>query len=291
MSRIAKSLIIKGLLSLGALTPAIAFTGSITVGSCAILFAWLTVFVFYDRRFTSIYPSQKNRPDWNRPALLRLSVLWLPLGVTMMLMSLNANIPRYFLEHYQGPQSLGVFSALAAVQTAGALVVMAIGNSAAPRMARYYKTGAWTRFRKLTNQLLAACAGLGLTAVLVIAVAGDTLIRFVFGKEYAGQNATFLWIAIAAAISYCNSVLGYAATASNRIRFQPWVFVLVTLVTTVGCYAVVPSYGGRGAAMVMCAAASVGCAFYLWSFLVSAPRRDASADRPLALPEHEVSIG
>ncbi len=290
MSRIAKSLMIKGVISLSVLATAITVTHSIVAGCCGILLAWVTVFAAYDRRATSVFPQSSDRKDWDRVSLMRLVRLWMPLGVTMMLISLNANIPRYFLEHYAGTRSLGIFSALAALQTAGFLVVMALGNSAAPRMARYYNLGAFDRFRKLTAQLFAICTGMGLAAVLVVSVGGNALARFLFGKEYAGQNGTFLWIAVFAAVSYSSSVMGYAATASNRIRFQPWVYAAVTLVTTLGCWFAVPRAGGLGAAIVMSLAAGVGLFFYSWSFLASLRERGGRADTPTLSDEHHAEV-
>jgi len=57
--------------------------------------------------------NESIRPHWNWPRLLRLTWLSLPLGVVMMLGSLMTNIPRYFIERFQGTHEPGIFAAMA----------------------------------------------------------------------------------------------------------------------------------------------------------------------------------
>lgn len=270
MSRIAKSMMIKGPLSLAAITATVYFTHSIVAGAAAVLCAWTLVYLLYDSGSTRLTPHVSGRPQWSWVQLRELAVLSFPLGITMLLISFNANLPRYFLEHFQGEKSLGLFSVLATLQTAGSLVVMALGNSAAPRLAKYYDEGNWEQFRKLILQLTALCSGLGLAALAAAAIAGDTLVGLVFGKIYAGQNTTLLWIAAGAAVSFASSIFGYAATASRRIAFQPKVCAVAAIITAAGCYLLVPRYGGTGAAVATFVATLVSLILYYWSFVSSA---------------------
>jgi O-antigen/teichoic acid export membrane protein len=203
------------------------------------------------------------------------------LGVTMMLISLSSTMPRYFMEHFQGARSLGLFSALAAIQAAGMLVIMALGNAALPRLARFYEEGDWRGFRNTLCFFLATAVTLAALMLLSVTIAGDRLIGLIFGSEYTGQNRTFIWLALAAAISYCASVFGYAATASKRIAFQPWAYAIVATITALGCYRFVPLYGGLGAAISMCAASAVGGLLYLISFVgTTFELRRRSRERP-----------
>jgi O-antigen/teichoic acid export membrane protein len=188
----------------------------------------------------------------------------------MMLLSLNAALPRYFIAHYQGARELGIFSALSTVQAAGLLVVMALGNAALPKLARSCAHGNWPEFRNLVLKLLAITGVIGGGTVLCIAAGGDMIIRAVFGSQYAGRNPVFIWLGAAAAVSYCCSILGYAATAAGRIRFQPFAFGAVTLVTMVACAATIPASGSMGAAKALFLAAVVSCALYTINFAGSA---------------------
>jgi len=261
MRRIAVSLIMKGLLSLGVLSGTLYLTHRLVPAAATMMLVWLLVFSAYDSR-----ARRATGPVWDRRALFLLFHLALPLGITTLLTSLNTNVPRYFMEHFQGTRQLGLFSALTAVQSAGMLVVMALGNAAMPRMARLYHDADWCGFRRTVLLFLAIALGLGALTLLPVLVAGDGLIARVFGREYAGRNLTFIWLALASAIGYVTSVFGYASTAARRIRFQPVACGVMTAVTTLGCCWSVRVYGDLGAAITMCTASAVGLLLYVGSF-------------------------
>lgn len=146
LDRLSQSLMIKGSLSLILLGVGVTTTGSLIVGSLGLIAAWLLVLIAYDlpccRQVLRAYPSLgKLRPRWQWSALWPLLGTSLPLGLVMMLISLNTNLPRYFIEQQLGERELGIFSALAYLMIVGTMVVNALGNSASPRLARHYLEG------------------------------------------------------------------------------------------------------------------------------------------------------
>jgi hypothetical protein len=64
----------------------------------------------------------------------------------MLLLALYANIPRYFIQHYMGEESLGAYSAMAYAMVAVTGVAEALGHSATPRLSRYFAGGQIARF-------------------------------------------------------------------------------------------------------------------------------------------------
>lgn len=282
MSRIAKSMIVKGVFSLAALAATLYMTHSLALAAVAMTMTWLLVLLAYDLLAPRFCSLDSATPVWDWPALLRLARLAFPLGITTMLASLNGSLPRYFMQHSQGTRGLGLFSALATIQSAGILVVMALGNAALPRMARAYQDLDWRGFRNTVLAFLAISIGLGAASVMPVVVAGDRVISLIFGREYGGQNQTFIWLALTAAISYCTSVFGYAAAASHRIAFQPVAYAIVLAANAAGCYWLVPVRGGLGAAIAMCVAGALGCLVYLISFAGTARElRSRSAEHAL----------
>jgi O-antigen/teichoic acid export membrane protein len=257
MSRIAKSLIVRGILSLATLGGVLYLTKSLVFATLAVMLVWLAVFAGYDRRSAQFCGVVSQRPIFEWRPLASMARLGLPLGVTILLSSLNANMPRYFMEHFQGTRSLGLFSALATIQAAGMYVVMALGNAALPRMANSYNDDDWRGFRSILLLFLGIAVVLGLATLIPVLLCGDRIISLVFGREYAGQNQTFIWLAGGAAVSYIASVFGYAATASRQIKLQPVAYSLIAATTAISCYLLVPSYGGLGAAISICIASTV----------------------------------
>jgi O-antigen/teichoic acid export membrane protein len=80
-------------------------------------------------------------PTWHPARLLRLIVLSLPLGIVALLITLNANMPRYFVERHFGRHDLGIYAAMAYLIMVGTTVTAALAQSAAARLSRSYAAG------------------------------------------------------------------------------------------------------------------------------------------------------
>jgi len=250
MDRIALSMMIKGPLSLMALGGMVYVTGSIVWGSLALAGSWGLLLITYDipNGIRLLDQGDNLRPYWDLPALVRLAWLALPLGIVMMLISLNANIPRYFIDHYCGECELGIFAALAYLMVAGNAVVGALGQSASPRLARYYAEGNKRAFRQLLTKLVGVGAGIGASGLVAAMVAGREILTILYKPEYAEHAELFAWLTVAATASYASSFLGYGMTAARKFRVQTPLFVVVSLVTFVGCAVFIPTFGLLGAA-------------------------------------------
>ena len=167
----------------------------------------------------------------------------------MALLSFNANIPRYFIEHDLGARDLGIFAALAYPLAAGTIVVNALGQSATPRLARHYADRDYRAFSSLMCKLL--CLGLASRHrwnTLDLA-GGPPDFASALSTRIRRSLGAFLWLGVAAGISYVASLLGYAMTAARYFRAQLPVLLIATLVTAVGCAILVPRYQLSGAAI------------------------------------------
>ncbi len=266
MDRIAKSRIIKGILSLIALGAMVYLTGDVLWGAVALTLSWAVVMIGYDLRNGSLTfrefelgrknpesPSESVRPIFQPRPLLSLAWLALPLGVVMMLLSLKANVPRYFIEHHWGERELGIFAALAYLIVAGNTVIGALGQSATPRLAKYYASGEIGRYIKLLVYLLTAGLTLGCGGIVFSMVGGHHLLTFLYGPEYAEQTTLFVWLMVAGTIAYLASFLGYGMTAARYFRAQLPLFALVTGTATLASLLWIPTQGPKGAALALAA--------------------------------------
>jgi O-antigen/teichoic acid export membrane protein len=257
MDRIAISLLLKGVVSLAALALAIYFSNSILWGSVALLIAALAVLVAFDQCSAKLVsgPASGEKaerlPRWQFQSLAKLTLLALPLGLVVFLIALSANIPRYFIEHYQGLSDLGVFAALSYLIVAGNRIVNALGESSSPRLAKYYAAGDYRQFRRLLLRLMLFGALLGIATIAAVLVAGKELLTFFYGAEYAEHTTVLFWVAIAGSIGYLASFLGYAMTAARYFLVQTPLFLVVALSTVIACVFLVPEYGLHGAAWAL----------------------------------------
>lgn len=276
MTRIALSMIIKGILSLIVVAAGLYLTRDLVVACLALALVWSLMLLFYDvpSGLTVASPVQKSSgelpgalaatalltPVPSTAALSTLTGTALPIGIVMLLIALNGNAPRYFIERSVGVRELGIFAAMIYPMQAGTTVIAALGQSALPRLARFYASRDTGSFRALLLRMGGLALLVGCGGVLIIWLAGQQILTVLYTREYAEQKAVFLLLGCAAALGYAGAILGYAMTAARYFREQLPVFGTVTLVTIVSSLILIPRYGLTGAALVLGAAALVQCA-------------------------------
>lgn len=264
MDRIAKSMMIRGPLSLAALGIGTYLTGSAIGGVVGLASASALVLVLYDVRSVALMLPEPDdmvsdegdqrsvvRPNWEMRTLVSLAWLSLPLGMVLALESLVTSIPRYFIAEHQGEYALGIFAPMAYVKRAGNIVAIALGLSASPRLAKYYAEGKVKAYRGLLLKLVGVGVLLGGAGVLVAVVFGREILTILYRPEYAEYQDVFVMLMVAAGIAYVATFLDYGMTAARYFRAQLPLFALVTAVTVLACLWLVPVHGLRGAAMAV----------------------------------------
>ena len=90
------------------------------------------VLLAYDipRARTVIGPGERLAPLWDLAAMRKLFLAVLPLGLTTALISLNSNLPRYFIDGVLGADELGYFAAVAYLVLAASLVIGSLARAA-----------------------------------------------------------------------------------------------------------------------------------------------------------------
>lgn len=263
LDKIAQAMMGRGLGSLVALATTLYFTRNIVLCVGAMALWWAFWLLTYERgvagqMLSASSASSRLRPTWELGPLKRLAWMALPLGAVAILLSLNVNVPRYFVEHYLGEAALGYFAALAYVLVAGNTVLGALGQSASPRLGRYYHTDRQAFVRVLLKMVLLA-AVLGTGGILVAIFAGRPLLTLLYRREYSQYAPVFTWLMVSGAVSYVASMLGYAMTATRKFRPQVPLFAGVIAINALCCWLFVPRVGLHGAAYALLSAAIVSC--------------------------------
>ena len=263
MDKAAISLMLRGPLSLVAFGLGLYITNSVLGGVLGLVVSGALTLILYDvrnskimMRAITIHDASSDlylkalKPRWEYKTLLKLAWLVLPLGFASLLVSLSANIPRYFLEFYGGATALGIFAALDYFRRAGQLVVQALGQATTPRLSQYYVAQNGPGFTKLFTRLVMIGVAIGIAGVLVTIAIGKPLVTLVYTAEYAQQDI-FILIMIAAGLSYVASFLRQTLTAVRRLRSQLVLKVIDVISLIVFCWFLIPVYGMHGAATAM----------------------------------------
>jgi O-antigen/teichoic acid export membrane protein len=190
--------------------------------------------------------------SWRR--LSRLAAQAAPLGVVLLLGSLQQNVPRYFIRNHGGEVALGLFAAASQLTAAGGMVVAALGGASSPRLASLWTAGDTGSFRSLTRRLVAAGALLGVAGVALAALIGRDVLILVYRPEFGSGAPVLVVLSGAAGMGFVAMFYGYALTSARFIGIQPVVLSVTLLVLVTSCAALVPRHGGIGAAWALAAA-------------------------------------
>jgi O-antigen/teichoic acid export membrane protein len=265
-----------GAAMLGAGVPGAAIGSAL--GSCAALI-FVRVRTSLDAELRRAVAADPGPVSWRR--LARLAAEASPLGFSILLGSLQQNVPRFFLEHYGGEAALGLFAAASQLTTAGDIVTGALGAAASPRLASLRAGGDEAAFRGLTGKLVLAGALLAIAGVALSAGAGRWILESLYRPEFGSGARTLVVLSAAAGIGFVASLLCYALSSARVFAVQP-LLLLAALAVLVGCCALlVPNHGGDGAASALVVASSVH-ALLAWLALrrVRMESRGFDASRP-----------
>ncbi len=257
MDRIAISAMIKGFLSLAAVAGGILWSGNLSVAVSGLALGWALTLLFYDAPASaallrsSPVPLVALRPCWNSTALRALALLGLPVVVAAALVSLNSNIPRYFIQHSLGMASLGIFAALIYPMMAGTTVINALGQAAMPRLAQHFSAGNHSAFCSLLARLLSVAIAVGACGLFAIWLAGRPILSLLYKPEYAEYVTVFFWLGIGTVIFFVSGLLGYGMNAVRHFRAQLLVAVAVAIVTAAACAILIPRHHLIGAALAV----------------------------------------
>lgn len=264
MDHIAKSMMTKGLMSLVVMGTLAYLTHSVLWGAAGMAVVLFLRFIGYDARCAANllkqYPQAPEadrasansgwsqlRPRWDPGTLLRLAWLALPMGCVAALISLNTNIPRYFVEGYLGEGALGVYSALAYVAIAGNTVINALANAATPRLAQYHAAGRVASFYRLTGIVTGISLAMSIASVLVVGLFGGTVLKLLYSEQYAKYTDAFMWSTLVGCLYFIGTPLAAATNAKRMFRIQVPIHVGKIIVISALCPYLIPKYGLIGA--------------------------------------------
>lgn len=251
MKNIAVSQILRGALSLILFTLLIIITGKLELAVLGICVAWLVVLITYDTKKLSSYSLKFL--TINKTLNFKLIKIAIPLGIVLLLSSLNTNIPRMFIERFIGLTELGYFAAIAYLIVAGNTVIVSIGQAAAPRLAKYVANLQFGAFKKLLTKLILIGFSIGLVGSIGALIAGEWFLKTVYTESYARYNNLFLLLMIVGGLDYISSFFGYGLTALRNYRIQPKIAIFWTLSCVVTSLFFIPAYGliGAGYALLL----------------------------------------
>jgi len=251
MAPIGTSMILKGVLSVAAVGAVLGTLGNLTIATLAFAATWIAALLVYDLPVGRRMIPQTLRPSFQCAALLDLARLAFPLGIVLMLSSLALNVPRYFLVHHHDEHALGMFSAISNLMLVGMTLMTALGQAAAPRLARHFANQDRAGVIHLVVKLLGVSVALGICGIVLAVVAGRFILTIVYTLEYAAAVDVLVLAMIAALASYVSNVFAAVAIAAGEFRIPVPLQCVNLLTTTIIAWLAIPSHGMVGAAWAL----------------------------------------
>jgi O-antigen/teichoic acid export membrane protein len=280
MHVIAWSMILKGALSVLVFVVSLSVSRSLTIATAAMAVAWWATFLLYDLAAGRRLIPGSLRPLFDREPLRELFMTALPLGVGLTIISLAANVPRYFIVHHLGEEELGIYSAIANLMLVSMSVMMALGQVMAPRLSRCYVNRDVSGYVQVIRKLTTVAIALGVLGVVIASVAGAPLLELIYASEYVHAAPVFVLAMVAALVNNLLAVCGFAVTAAGLFRPQVPLQLLNVVTLLIACAILVPERGIVGAAWATVLASTLhvisGACLVLYAIRKIATRREVT---------------
>jgi O-antigen/teichoic acid export membrane protein len=249
MEIIAKSLVTRGLASLFIIVILITITSSLLMAVIGYMITWVVLLIAVDvpkaKQLGATYSSAINLK-----VIKKLFITSFPLGLVMMMISLNGNFPRYVIEEVVGIEAVGYFSAIFYIIVAGNLVINAIAQAISPRLSLYYSQQDYAKFTYLLTKFILIGFLYGFVCLILSIIFGKLFLGILYTHEYVQYYKLFILLVIAGAIAYGGAFLGIALTAMRKFTIQPILSIFWVLSTVVLSIWIIPKHGLIGAGVV-----------------------------------------
>lgn len=212
--------------------------------------AWYGTYLFVDRRLMARLGAQTPWREVIAVRARRLAALacWImPVGVSLLLARASTSIPPLVLDRYADLATVGVFGAMAYLNTAISMVAGTLGSASAARLRRQYRQGKRRAFLRLAAILTCMSAIFGGAGVLVAWLAGDMILGLVYGDAYRRADLLVV-VMIASAATVASAPLLTALNAGQAFRVRVTNSIITCVVSVAASLLLIPAFGATGAA-------------------------------------------
>lgn len=187
------------------------------------------------------------RPRWEWPRLWTLCRQSAPLAVVAGIMTVSQNIPRLVMDTMLGREAVGYFTALSLLLVAFTMIHAAMGNTALPRLSRYFAENP-RAFVRLFVRLIGLVLFLGIAFVAVAFFFGTPILSLLFTPEYARHKDVFVMLALSSCILSVFSVSNWGLNATRQFAVQVPIYIGTAIVCGISSWLLIPHYGLMGGA-------------------------------------------
>lgn len=223
------------------------FTKSLALSLVSLILVYFLILIFIDLKNIGF---NKNFYSLDFKEAKEIIILALPLGVSVMLVALQSNIPRFFLEKHYNLGLVGVFSVFYYFVIVGGIIINSVCQFLSPKFSIYYKENERKKLLNIAGQAWIIGIFLGIGGLLISVFFGDFFVKFIYGEAYLPYINVLNIVMFSGLFTYLSVVNGYLMTSVRLIKVQLPLFILLTLLTFVLSWVLIIPKGLVGAAWV-----------------------------------------
>lgn len=278
IENLALSLSLKGISIIFSIWLGLIVFQSLFIGLLLILFFYIIILFFNDYRNYKKEAPQKFTFKAPFHEIRKLIIKGLPLGIVLLVISLNANVSKYFLEAYCGTEKQAIYSSISYILIIGLFILDSLGQTFVPRLSKYYYNAEFYQFKKLTTTFVALSFFIGACLYLFSLFFGDIALKFLFNEkisEYSVFLSNYLLVSI---LIFIASSLGYTLTAMGEFKVQPFINITILLVNIILSFFLIEKYELNGVIIGLGACFSIQI---IITFVIIAKRLTKSKNKDL----------
>lgn len=279
LDRVAVSLLVRGPLGFAGYCLALQMTGLAWAGGLGLLVGRSVALLAIDipfaissyhswnhasRKKSASSPANHFKIRWRR--MLGLAWRALPMGITILLVDLQLNLPRMQIASLKGLSALGLFAGLTSFLSLGSLIIVPLSQIFSPRLAAHSIAGRKTEYLHFMASLLGIATLIGMGGLAISLYCSELLLVSLFGEAYRGIHNELPWVMLVLLFRNIASALGCCLTASRILAAQPVVHCLAIAIVFVCGEIWIPAFGVHGAVCAVLA----GSGFLAFAFAVLA---------------------
>jgi len=190
----------------------------------------LLIFTHYFKSY-NFFHFDSYKENINKLILKKYIVAFIPFGLSLFLVSINANTSRYLGEYYYGTEFVGFFTSISYFIIVGNMLINAVFSISSYKMKLALKND-FSKFLFYFRVIGLSVFGIGFLGILVAYILNDQFLVLIYSSDYKGMEKEFVIVMATGFFLYMSTYLQHVLSMLNKLNIQ-FIVVLIGLLSQI----------------------------------------------------------